>query len=83
MDGAVCPMVCILSHDDNDITLLGLDNGGGVDHLETRDFMVVNTGNVDTAVVLVDDAESFATKNATISSPIDEGTALRARDDMF
>ena len=68
-------MIGILSQHDDNRTAVGCGDGSGVNDSEICHLMIVNAGNVDFTMVLEDDASVIA-DNATISSPINEGSAL-------
>jgi hypothetical protein len=76
VNSTVQAMVGVLSHMDNDWAVMSLDLGGCVNDLEGRKFVVINTGDVNPALMCQVDM-SVITYDASVSSPIDEGTALR------
>ncbi len=79
MYGAVDAVVCILSEDGDDRSVLCCDEGGCIDKRESIEFVIVNTCYVDKTLVFVGYA-SVTAEYTPICSSINEGTTLTTLD---
>ena len=81
VDGTSKAMVGILSEDDNSGTTLSGDAGGCINNPESVELVVINTGDVNLALVLKVYACVVA-EDTAVGSAVDEGTSLAAFDNV-
>ena len=77
MNGAMDTVVGILTEDTNNGTFLSEDVASTVNNLEGTEFVVVDTSNINSADMNVEDLD-VRTSDATISTTIHKGTARGA-----
>ena len=72
-------MESVAAHEDNDRSLVRFATTSCINNLERGKFMVIDTSNINACVEVGMDNASVIANDASICSPIDQGTASRTR----